>query len=63
MKLPTISLGRWHNCGGVDRFENACAIVLREFDLGITYFDLADNYGQPPGSAEGTCGRVFVRDL
>ena len=52
LKLPIISLGLWHNFGGVDSFENARAMVRRAFDLGITHFDLANNYGPPYGSAE-----------
>ena len=63
LKLPAISLGLWHNFGGVDRFEDARAMVLRGFDLGITHFDLANNYGPPPGSAEETFGRVLQDDL
>ena len=63
LKLPAISLGLWHNFGGVDTFENARAMLLRAFDLGITHFDLANNYGPPPGSAEETLGRVLVKDL
>src|SRR5436190_12758268 len=54
LKLPAISLGLWHNFGGVDRVEQARAMLLRAFDLGITHFDLANNYGPPPGSAEET---------
>jgi L-glyceraldehyde 3-phosphate reductase len=52
--LPAVSLGLWHNFGGVDRFEDARAILCRAFDLGITHFDLANNYGPPYGSAEET---------
>jgi L-glyceraldehyde 3-phosphate reductase len=63
LKLPAISLGLWHNFGGVDRFEDARAIVHRAFDLGITHFDLANNYGPPPGSAEETLGRLLATDL
>ncbi|HTQ07121.1 MAG TPA: aldo/keto reductase [Polyangiaceae bacterium] len=63
LKLPAISLGLWHNFGGVDAFENGRAMLLRAFDLGITHFDLANNYGPPPGSAEEACGRVLARDL
>jgi L-glyceraldehyde 3-phosphate reductase len=63
LKLPAVSLGLWHNFGGVDVFETARAMLLRAFDLGITHFDLANNYGPPPGSAEETCGRVLARDL
>lgn len=61
--LPALSLGLWHNFGGVDPFENARAMVLRAFDLGITHFDLANNYGPPPGSAEEAFGRMLRRDL
>ena len=61
--LPAISLGLWHNFGGVDVYENARATVLRAFDLGITHFDLANNYGPPPGSAEETFGRILRQDL
>lgn len=61
--LPAISLGMWHNFGGVDVYENARATVLRAFDLGITHFDLANNYGPPPGSAEETFGRILRQDL
>lgn len=61
--LPAISLGLWHNFGGVDRFDNARAMVRRAFDLGITHFDLANNYGPPPGSAEETFSRILRDDL
>jgi L-glyceraldehyde 3-phosphate reductase len=61
--LPAISLGLWHNFGGVDSLENARAMVLRAFDLGITHFDLANNYGPPPGSAEETFGTIMRQDL
>jgi L-glyceraldehyde 3-phosphate reductase len=61
--LPAVSLGLWHNFGGVDAFEAARAMVLHAFDLGITHFDLANNYGPPPGSAEETLGRVLRQDL
>jgi L-glyceraldehyde 3-phosphate reductase len=61
--LPSVSLGLWHNFGGVDAFENARAMVRRAFDLGITHFDLANNYGPPPGSAEETFGRILRQDL
>ncbi|MEK6755962.1 MAG: L-glyceraldehyde 3-phosphate reductase [Bacteroidota bacterium] len=63
MKLPAISLGLWHNFGGVDDFENARALIWRAFDLGITHFDLANNYGPPPGSAEENFGKILRRDL
>ncbi|MFZ4681288.1 MAG: aldo/keto reductase, partial [Terrimicrobiaceae bacterium] len=61
--LPAISLGLWHNFGEVDSFENSRAMILRAFDLGITHFDLANNYGPPPGSAEETFGRILSDDL
>jgi L-glyceraldehyde 3-phosphate reductase len=61
--LPAISLGLWHNFGGVDVFENSRAMVLRAFNLGITHFDLANNYGPPPGSAESTFGEILRSDL
>ena len=63
LKLPRISLGLWHNFGGVDPLENQRAILRRAFDLGITHFDLANNYGPPPGSAEETFGRLLREDL
>jgi L-glyceraldehyde 3-phosphate reductase len=63
LKLPAVSLGLWHNFGGVDTFENARAVVRRAFDLGITHFDLANNYGPPPGSAEENFGRILRQDL
>src|SRR6185436_11781080 len=63
IQLPAISLGLWHNFGGVDRFEDAQAMVRRAFDLGITHFDLANNYGPPPGSAEETFGKILHADL
>jgi L-glyceraldehyde 3-phosphate reductase len=63
LKLPMISLGLWHNFGGVDRLEDGRAMVRRAFDLGITHFDLANNYGPPPGSAEENFGRLLRDDL
>lgn len=63
MRLPAIALGLWHNFGGVDAYENARAMVLRAFDLGVTHFDLANNYGPPPGSAEENMGRILAGDL
>jgi L-glyceraldehyde 3-phosphate reductase len=63
LKLPAVSLGLWHNFGGVDTFSNSRAMVLRAFDLGITHFDLANNYGPPPGSAEETFGQILAKDL
>jgi len=61
--LPAISLGLWHNFGGVDRLENCRAMLHRAFDLGITHFDLANNYGPPPGSAEENFGRILRADF
>jgi len=61
--LPAVSLGLWHNFGAVDPFATARATVRRAFDLGITHFDLANNYGPPPGSAETTFGKILRRDL
>jgi len=63
LKLPAVSLGLWHNFGGIDAFENGRALVRRAFDLGITHFDLANNYGPPPGSAETMFGRLLATDL
>ncbi|MGH9762251.1 MAG: L-glyceraldehyde 3-phosphate reductase, partial [Blastocatellia bacterium] len=63
VKLPAVSLGLWHNFGGVDRFEESRSMVLRAFDLGITHIDLANNYGPPPGSAEDTFGVILRQDL
>ena len=63
LKLPPISLGLWHNFGGVDVFENSRQMIHRAFDLGITHFDLANNYGPPYGSAEETFGRILQKDL
>jgi L-glyceraldehyde 3-phosphate reductase len=61
--LPAVSLGLWHNFGGVDTLENARAMIHRAFDLGITHFDLANNYGPPPGSAEENFGKILAQDL
>jgi L-glyceraldehyde 3-phosphate reductase len=61
--LPAVSLGLWHNFGSVDPFETSRAMVLRAFDLGVTHFDLANNYGPEPGSAEETFGRILSGDL
>ncbi len=63
LHLPVISLGLWHNFGGVDGLENCRAMLRRAFDLGITHFDLAYNYGPPPGSAEANFGRLFAEDF
>lgn len=61
--LPAISLGLWHNFGGVDTFENGRAMLRRAFDLGITHFDLANNYGPPAGSAEEMFGQMLRNDF
>ncbi|WP_088105731.1 L-glyceraldehyde 3-phosphate reductase [Halalkalibacter urbisdiaboli] len=61
--LPAISLGLWHNFGGVDSFENGRAMLRSAFDLGITHFDLANNYGPPPGSAEEMFGKILKTDF
>ena len=63
LKLPLLSLGLWHNFGADDNQANSRALILRSFDLGITHFDLANNYGPPSGSAETTFGRVLHEDL
>jgi L-glyceraldehyde 3-phosphate reductase len=63
LKLPAISLGLWHNFGAVDSFENARALIRKSFDLGITHFDLANNYGPPAGSAEETFGQILKKDF
>lgn len=63
LKLPAISLGLWHNFGGVDMLENSRGMLRRAFDLGITHFDLANNYGPPYGSAEETFGQIFKKDF
>lgn len=63
LKLPAVSLGLWHNFGGVDTIENARKMIFRAFDLGITHFDLANNYGPPPGSAEETFGKILKDNL
>ncbi len=61
--LPALSLGLWHNFGGVNPLENGRAMLRRAFDLGIHHFDLANNYGPPPGSAEDTFGQIFKQDF
>ena len=63
LKLPAVSLGLWHNFGGVDVYENSRAMLRRAFDVGITHFDLANNYGPPAGSAEETFGQILRDDL
>ncbi|TVQ40092.1 MAG: L-glyceraldehyde 3-phosphate reductase [Spirochaetaceae bacterium] len=63
LKLPPISLGLWNNFGGTRSYENGRAMVLRAFDLGVTHFDLANNYGPPPGAAEENFGTMLSKDL
>lgn len=63
IRLPEISLGLWHNFGGVDTFENFRQILWRAFDTGITHLDLANNYGPPPGSAEENFGIILKKDF
>lgn len=63
LKLPALSLGLWQNFGDVDNFENGRQILFRALDSGVTYIDLANNYGPPPGSAESNFGKVFKSDL
>ena len=63
LRLPRVSLGLWHNFGGIDSFDNARMMVRAAFDRGITHFDLANNYGPPPGSAEETFGRILKADF
>ena len=62
-KLPALSLGLWHNFGGAAPTENARAMCRRAFDLGITHFDLANNHGAPPGSAESRFGKILPADF
>jgi L-glyceraldehyde 3-phosphate reductase len=63
LKLPALSLGLWHNFGGVDPQDVARDMICAAFDAGITHFDLANNYGPPPGSAEENFGKILHRDL
>ena len=63
LKLPALSLGLWHNFGHIDKLENSRNILRLAFDYGITHFDLANNYGPPPGSAEENFGRIFKDDF
>ena len=63
LKLPALSLGLWHNFGGVDKLENGRAILHRAFDRSVTHFDLANNYGPPPGAAEENFGRILHDDF
>lgn len=61
--LPVVSLGLWHNFGDVDDFQTAKEIIFKSFDLGITHFDLANNYGPPPGSAESNFGKILKKEM
>lgn len=63
LRLPAISLGLWHNFGGVDKLENQKQLLRKAFDLGITHFDLANNYGPPAGSAEENFGHILKADM
>jgi L-glyceraldehyde 3-phosphate reductase len=63
IKLPSFSLGLWHNFGNVTHFENSCNLIQTAFDNGINHFDLANNYGPPPGSAEENFGRILKQDF
>lgn len=63
LKLPAVSLGLWHNFGDATRVENSRQLLRHAFDLGITHFDLANNYGPPPGSAESNFGRILREDF
>lgn len=63
LKLPVVSLGLWHNFGDETRVENSRQLLRHAFDLGITHFDLANNYGPPPGSAESNFGRILREDF
>ncbi|MBM0260280.1 aldo/keto reductase, partial [Micromonospora sp. 4G55] len=63
LRLPAVSLGLWHNFGPDRPFERQRDIVRRAFDLGVTHFDLANNYGPPPGAAEEAFGRLLATDL
>jgi L-glyceraldehyde 3-phosphate reductase len=63
LKLPALSLGLWHNFGTIDDYEKCRTIIHTAFDSGITHFDLANNYGPPPGAAEETFGKILKQDL
>src|SRR3712207_3165234 len=63
LQLPAVSLGLWQNFGGADVFETGRAILRRAFDRGVTHFDLANNYGPPPGSSEENFGRILATDF
>ena len=62
LKLPRLALGLWHNFGEKDDFETMENLIFRAFDLGINHFDLANNYGPPPGSAEANFGKIMKTD-
>ena len=63
LKLPAVSLGLWHNFGSVDKYENMKNMCFTAFDCGITHFDLANNYGPVPGSAEENFGRILNQEM
>jgi L-glyceraldehyde 3-phosphate reductase len=63
LKLPAISLGLWHNFGSVDSYENMKNLIFHSFDFGITHFDLANNYGPVPGSAEENFGKILQQEM
>ena len=63
LKIPTLSLGLWHNFGSNGDYENMKAMCFTAFDMGITHFDLANNYGPEPGSAERNLGRIFKEEM
>jgi L-glyceraldehyde 3-phosphate reductase len=63
LKLPAISLGLWHNFGSIDSYENMKSLIFHSFDLGITHFDLANNYGPVPGSAEENFGKILHQEM
>ena len=63
LQLPKISLGLWHNFGSMDNFENATAMILHAWENGVTHFDLANNYGPVPGSAETNFGKILKNHL
>lgn len=63
LRLPALSLGLWHNFGDIDNFETQTELITQAFDRGVTHFDLANNYGPPPGSAERNFGRILHREL
>ncbi len=63
IQLPVVSMGLWHNFGDVDDFQTARQIIIKSFNLGITHFDLANNYGPPPGSAEINFGKILKKEL